>query len=330
MEAGATRTPFGLLARRVTLGPRVLHWTALAALAASVLIVVGGGIVRVTSSGLGCPTWPRCTGDDLAPTAEMGIHGVIEFSNRMLTFVLCVAVGCLIVAARLQRRPDRTVLRAAWAQFWFVVLNAVVGGITVLVKLSPYVVAAHFVAAMLLVTAATIAWHRVRQLEDPAETPPDPGPRVRTVTRALVVVAALLVVAGTVVTGAGPHAGDSADIPRIGVDWTGATVVHGALAGLTIALAVVLLVELRRAGPAVAESVAVRRAWAYLVVLLAQGAIGIFQAVSGLPDVAVVLHLMGATLVWIGTVRVFLDARAETVSVRPGTAGASRTVSPAH
>jgi cytochrome c oxidase assembly protein subunit 15 len=300
-------TPFSLLSEHVTLPPVVLHWSAFASIVASVLIVIGGGVVRVTGSGLGCPTWPRCTGDDLAPTDAMGVHGVIEFSNRMLTFVLCFAVAALIISGRLQRNPDRIVMRAAWAQFWFVVLNAVVGGITVLVRLSPYMVATHFVAAMLLVTASTIAWHRVRQLEDPAETPPDPGPRVRKLALALAVSTVLLVVAGTVVTGAGPHAGD-ADIPRFSVDWTGMTVVHGILAAVTIGLTVAIIVELRRAGVS-PGSMGLRRAWLLLVVLLAQGAIGIYQALNGVPDVAVVLHLAGATLVWIGATRVVLDAR---------------------
>ncbi|MER6694113.1 COX15/CtaA family protein [Streptomyces minutiscleroticus] len=123
-------------------------------MAAAVVIIVTGGVVRVTGWGLGCPQWPSCTGGRLAPTAEMGVHGVIEFGNRLLTGALCLVVGWLVIAARLQREPSRAVLRGAWAQFWVIVLNAVVGGVTVWMRLSPYIVAAHFLAATLLLTAA--------------------------------------------------------------------------------------------------------------------------------------------------------------------------------
>ncbi|MEU0737925.1 COX15/CtaA family protein [Streptomyces sp. NPDC006134] len=165
------RTPLSWLASRYTWGPRSLRVAAVASMAAAVAIIVTGGVVRVTGSGLGCPTWPSCTSRSLAPTAEMGVHGAIEFGNRLLTGALCVVVGWLIIAARLQREPSRAVLRGAWAQFWVIVLNAVVGGVTVWMRLSPYVVAAHFLAATLLLTAAVVTWERVRGPE-----PEVPGP----------------------------------------------------------------------------------------------------------------------------------------------------------
>src|SRR3954464_2416501 len=110
----ALKTPLGWAADRWTLGPRALRWGTTAALVASILIVLGGGIVRVTGSGLGCPTWPSCTSDSLTPIPELGIPAVIEFTNRMLTGLLIVAVGWAIVAARLQKPRDRTLTRLAW------------------------------------------------------------------------------------------------------------------------------------------------------------------------------------------------------------------------
>jgi cytochrome c oxidase assembly protein subunit 15 len=123
------KTPLSWLAERVRFGPTNLTIAAGTALAASVMIVVTGSIVRVTGSGLGCDTWPNCTAETLAPTAEMGVHGLIEFGNRLLAIVLCVIVGWLIVVARLQRDADPVITRWAWAQFWVIVLNAVVGGL---------------------------------------------------------------------------------------------------------------------------------------------------------------------------------------------------------
>ena len=162
-ERPRPRTPFARLADRVTLGPRALRWGTTAALVVSILIIVTGGVVRVTGSGLGCPTWPVCEAGSLTTTPALGIHGAIEFGNRALTSVLVLAVGWAIVAAALQRRWQRALARLTWSEFWLVVINAVAGGITVLVKLNPYVVALHFLLAFALLTTTTLAWHRSRQ-----------------------------------------------------------------------------------------------------------------------------------------------------------------------
>ena len=151
------QTPLGWAASRWTLGPRALRWGTTAALVVSILIVLGGGIVRVTGSGLGCPTWPTCDGVSVIQVVPDSIHLLIEQSNRLLTGVLVVAVGWAIVAARLQQPRDRALTRLAWSMFWLVVANAVAGGITVLVKLNPWVVALHFVLAIGLLATATLA-----------------------------------------------------------------------------------------------------------------------------------------------------------------------------
>lgn len=298
------RTPFTWLEKRVRFDRSALRWAALLAVAASILIIVTGGVVRVTGSGLGCPTWPSCSVDTLAPTAEMGIQGVIEFGNRLLTGVLCAIVGWLIIVARLQRQPVPQVTRWAWAQFWIILLNAVVGGITVLARLSPYIVAAHFLAATLLLTAAAVAWHKVGQLDADAHAAEhDSG--TRRLGTALLVSTAVLLVAGTLVTGAGPHAGDSSDVARMPFDWTAVTILHGVAAVVVLCVAVTLWIK---AG-ATPDSLARRRITVFLVVFLAQGLVGIVQVATSLPEVVVVLHLLGSALVWIGAIRVYLDSR---------------------
>lgn len=295
------RTPLGWLATRVTLGPRALRWGTTAALVVSILIIVTGGVVRVTGSGLGCPTWPVCEAGSLTTTPALGIHGAIEFGNRMLTTVLVLAVGWAIVAARLQPVRQRPLTRLAWSQFWLVVVNAVAGGITVLVKLNPYVVALHFLLAFALLTTTTLTWHRARQSAAATAV----GPGAGAIAWVLTAVVAVLVVLGTVVTGAGPHSGDSAEVHRIAVSWTLVTAIHGASAVLAIVLAVVLLVRLRAAGAP--TGLAQRRVALLIGVLLAQAVVGVVQALTGVPGGLVVVHLLGASLVWVGVLRVVLD-----------------------
>ena len=299
-------TPFSWLARHITLSSRALRWSTMAALVVAILVVLGGGVVRVTGSGLGCPTWPTCEGSSVAPIAELGIHGVIEFANRLVTVLLIVVVGWAIVAARLQAHRDRMLTRLAWSMFWLVVANAVAGGITVLVGLNPWVVALHFVLAMGLLAAATLTWHRSRWGGSRGFRAPR-TPRL--LARVTFAVTAALVVVGTIVSGAGPHSGDSRDVPRIGgadstAVWSRVVLAHAALAVAVIVLTIVLLAVLRRAPDA---AVARRTALVFLVVLLAQGAIGATQSLIGIPAVLVALHLLGAALVWVGAIRVLLD-----------------------
>ncbi len=316
-------TPFGWLAQRVTLGPRALRWGTTAALVVSILIVLGGGVVRVTGSGLGCPTWPSCDGASLGPIPALGIHAVIEFSNRLLTTVLIVAVGWAIVAARLQKHRDRMLTRLAWSMFWLVVLNAVAGGITVLVQLNPWVVALHFVLAMALLATATLTWHRARWRGTPGARPQ----RVPSIpARTLLIVTAALVVVGTLVSGSGPHSGDTVAVPRMGLDWTDVVLVHAALAVIVIVLTIVLYVVLRRhpVNDQPDAALARRTTLAFLVVLLAQGLIGGVQSLIGIPAALVALHLLGAALVWVGAIRVLLDVEPGLFALKPVPVGTAQ------
>ncbi|WP_331741853.1 COX15/CtaA family protein [Streptomyces sp. NBC_01006] len=304
------RTPLSWLAGRYSLGARSVRLAALGSVVASIAIIVTGGIVRVTGSGLGCTDWPMCTGETLAPTAEMGVHGAIEFGNRLLTGALCAVVGWVIITARLQEKPMPAVLRGGWAQFWIVVLNAVVGGVTVWMRLSPYIVAAHFLAATLLLTASVYTWHAAYADADTRAgvdgAAGGAGGRLRSLSAALVAVTALLVVVGTLATGSGPHAGDSSDVPRMPFDWTAVTVVHGVLAAAVLVLAGALLSALPREH---GFGAARRKAGAFLAVLLGQGVVGLVQSLTALPSLVVMLHLLGSALVWTGVLQVHFTLR---------------------
>ncbi|MFE0652104.1 heme A synthase [Streptomyces sp. NPDC059534] len=301
---GPVLTPLASLAKRWTPSPRTLRRAALSAVVMSVLIIVTGGAVRLTGSGLGCDTWPKCTDDSLIVTPEQGYRGVIEFGNRMLTYVLSAAVGWAIVAARCTKPWRRNLTRWAWAQFWIVMSNAVIGGITVWMGLNPWTVAGHFLAANSLLTVAVITWHRAGE-GDTAPRPRVPRP-VRKLSWAITVTSALLIVLGTTVTGAGKHAGDSSDVPRMPWDWTDAAHVHAVAAWVVCALALAMWLVLRVVD---APDDTRARARDLLIVLLAQGAIGYVQYFTGVPEVMVAVHMLGSSLMWIAVVRLALSLR---------------------
>ncbi|WP_236241094.1 heme A synthase [Streptomyces sp. CC228A] len=297
-------TPLALIARRWTPSPRTLRRATLAAVAMSVLIIVTGGAVRLTGSGLGCDTWPKCTDDSLFATPEEGIHGAIEFGNRLLTYVLSAAVGWAIVASRSVKPRRRRLSRLAWAQFWVVVLNAVLGGITVWMELNPWIVAVHFIAANLLLTVATLTWIRAGE-GDGAPRPRVPGP-VRKLGWALVAASAVLIVAGTGVTGSGEHAGDSSDVPRMPFDYERVAQVHAAFAWLVCVLAIAMFFVLRVVD---APDDIRARARDLLLVLLAQGGIGYVQYFTGVPEILVGAHMLGSALLWVAVLRLALTMR---------------------
>ncbi|MFD8206464.1 heme A synthase [Streptomyces sp. NPDC059695] len=301
---GPVQTPLASIAQRWTPSPRTLRRAALAAVVMSVLIIVTGGAVRLTGSGLGCDTWPKCTDDSLIVTPEQGYRGAIEFGNRMLTYVLSAAVGWAIVAARSTKPWRRGLTRLAWAQFWIVMSNAVIGGITVWMGLNPWTVAGHFLAANSLLTVAVITWHRTGE-GDTAPRPRVPRP-VRKLSWAITIVSALLIVLGTTVTGAGKHAGDSSDVPRMPWDWTDAAHIHAIAAWVVCALALAMWLVLRVVD---APDDTRARARDLLIVLLAQGAIGYVQYFTGVPELLVAAHMLGSSLMWIAVLRLALSLR---------------------
>ncbi|GAA1383978.1 COX15/CtaA family protein [Kitasatospora putterlickiae] len=325
MDAVPNTTPFSLLAERWQPSAAVVKRAAFAALVMSVVIVVTGGAVRLTASGLGCTTWPRCTDESLTPTAEMGFHGVIEFANRMLTYVLSAAVGWAILAARCHRPYRRGLTRLGWAQFWLVMSNAVLGGITVLTGLNPYTVALHLIAAMALVWVATLMWERAKEGDGPAR--PLVAEPIKRLSYVLVGVIGLLVAAGTLVTGAGHHPGTPKDnkmVPRIPLDYDRLAQAHADLAFVSIGLsiAVIFVFAAVKVPPA-----AKARARELLIGLLLQGVIGFVQYFTDVPELLVGLHMLGATLIWIAALRIPLALR--TREATPADAAAVRAPEPA-
>ncbi|MDH6625430.1 cytochrome c oxidase assembly protein subunit 15 [Streptomyces sp. LBL] len=300
----AVRNPLAFIAERWTPTSRTVQRAALAALVTAVVIVVTGGAVRLTGSGLGCPTWPKCTDDSLTATGAMGFHGAIEFGNRMLTYVLCAAVGWAIIAARSQKPYRRSLTRLGWAQFWVVMSNAILGGVVVLVGLNPYTVAAHFVATSALIAIATVMWQRARE----GDAPPRPlvGGAVRQLVWCLLAASVLLILVGTVVTGAGPHAGDSSEVERMPIDWETVSKVHAVLAWIVVSLTFALWFVLKAVDSPKAP---LDRTRDLFLILLAQGIIGYVQYFTDLPEILVGLHMLGSALVWIAVLRVLLALR---------------------
>ncbi|MFE4328375.1 heme A synthase [Streptomyces sp. NPDC056831] len=315
--AQAARNPLLYIAERWTPSPRTVRRAAMSAVVMAVLIVVTGGAVRLTGSGLGCPTWPKCTDESLTATSEMGFHGAIEFGNRMLTYVLCAAVGWAIIAARSAKPWRHSLTRLGWVQFWVVMGNAVLGGIVVLVGLNPYTVAAHFLLSTALLSVAMVTWQRVR--EGDAAPRPLVGKAVSQLTWLLAVVAGLLIAVGTVVTGAGRHAGDSSDVHRIPIDWKMITQLHADLAWAVVALTVALWFVLKAVDAPVGP---LHRTRDLFLVLLGQGVIGYVQYFTDTPEILVGLHMFGSCLVWIAVVRVLLSLRERPMAVAavPGAA----------
>lgn len=305
------------LPARITPTTRLL---AVATLVSNIAIMITGGAVRLTASGLGCPEWPRCTPESWTTTAEMGLHGVIEFGNRLLTYVLvAISVAMLLAVVRLARSHRPLVVRA-WLIVAGVPAQAIIGGITVWTHLNPWVVGMHFVVSAALVMIATQLLLRVRaelSTTDDAAQASDTavgreiadGPRdALSEGMALIVLLTswAAVIAGTVVTGTGPHAGDPG-APRHDFDPELITRVHTLPVYLLCAAVVVLLVRQRGRGASPAQR---RAAGRLAVVLVVQAAIGYTQHFLGLPIVLVLAHMLGAALLMVAATSVYDRYRA--------------------
>jgi cytochrome c oxidase assembly protein subunit 15 len=280
--------------------PAVVSRVALVNAIANGVIVVTGGAVRLTGSGLGCPTWPRCTGSSIVPTPELAGHGVIEFTNRLLTFVLtAAAIATVVVVVRSVRRDLR---RLAVISLLGIPAQALLGGVTVLTGLNPWTVAAHFLLSMVLVAVATTLWLRSR--EPGVGQPLLQRPFVLLVTGIAVVTAAVLFI-GTVVTGSGPHSGDP-KAGRTGLDPELVSQLHADVVFLLVGLTVAMLVALY----ATDSPGRVRRAARdLLVVELAQGVVGYVQYFTDLPIALVLVHMAGAVLITAFTARLIWSVR---------------------
>lgn len=289
-----TPTAPGLLRRLWSLLPdrvdRRVIAAAWATLAVQVGIVATGGLVRLTGSGLGCPTWPQCTEGSLVATPEMGIHGVIEFGNRLLTFVLVVVAIVMFLFVIRMRAERRDLFWLSLGIGLYVPLQAIIGGITVLTNLNPYVVGLHYLASVALVALSAALVVRVYAT---------PGPRVLAVPRWYAVTTHLTslatfvtVVVGILVTGSGPHAGDGG-AARNGLPSEFMQHVHSWPAYALLALTVVIFAGSWRTPPALRL-----RLWTglLLAVEVVQIGVGLWQARTGLPIVLVNIHMVLAVL----------------------------------
>jgi cytochrome c oxidase assembly protein subunit 15 len=278
----------------------VVSRTALVNVIANGLIVITGGAVRLTGSGLGCPTWPECTDGSLVTTPELAGHGVIEFGNRLLTFALtAVAIATLVAVFRSTRRDLR---RLAVLSFLGIPAQALLGGVTVLTGLNPWTVAAHFLLSMVLVALATVLWLRSRE---PGVGQPLVRRPLALLTNGIAVTVAAVLVVGTVVTGSGPHSGDPG-AGRTGFDPELMSQLHADVVFLLIGLTVALLVALA----ATDSPGRVRRAARdLLVVELLQGVIGYVQYFTHVPALLVLVHMAGAVLITVYTARLLWSVR---------------------
>ena len=278
----------------------VVSRVALANAVANGAIVLTGGAVRLTGSGLGCPTWPRCTDASFVVTPELAGHGIIEFANRLLTFVLtAVAVATVVVVFRSVRRDLRTL---AVIGFLGIPAQALLGGITVLTGLNPWTVTAHFLLSMVLVAVATMLWLRSR--EPGVGRPLLRRPFVLLVS-GITAVTAIVLALGTVVTGSGPHSGDP-KAGRTGFDPELVSQLHADVVFLLIGLTVALLVALYAVD---SPGRGRRAARDLLIVQLAQGLVGYVQYFTDLPIALVLVHMLGAVLITAYTARLVWSVR---------------------
>jgi cytochrome c oxidase assembly protein subunit 15 len=288
--------------------PRWLVNLYRANLVAQVGIVITGGVVRVTGSGLGCPTWPECVQGSITPTATQAEswQKYVEFGNRTLTGVLLVLAVASVIGSLVWRR--RTGARRPWlytlaaVPLLGTVAQAVLGGVTVLVDLHPMAVASHLLLSMVVIAGCVAL---VQFAQEPSDPPGHPITRPVTLLlgNALVAVTALVVLIGTVVTGAGPHAGDERTVrldldPRL-ISWLHADLVL-LFVGMLIGMLALLHVD-------EATEQARRRAWWVAAFALVQAGIGYVQYFTGLPWVLVTMHLLGACLVWVSVWRLRLS-----------------------
>jgi heme a synthase len=318
--------------------PVTMRRIALAGVLAIAASVVTGAAVRLSSSGLGCTTWPQCTGSSLVASSSAHstlVHAWVEFGNRLfVSLVMIVSVVVMVAAWRF--RPDgaagdrRRIVWLAAVQPAGVAAQAVLGGIVVLTNLDPVAVSIHFLATMMILAAA-VALHAMFA-GHPMPSDLRIRPELRWLSAALLAVTGLMLAAGTVVTGTGPLAG-AASVPRYRLPLEGVTQFHADIGWLLGGLTVAMVVGLRFAD---APRDAVRFGWLLLGLIGVQGAIGYAQYFSGLPAGLVWVHEIGAAVIWITALRLFFALRirvplavAEAASPAEPTGPAPAAASPA-
>lgn len=289
------------MTQSANLAKRILSPASAILLFLQAALVITGGAVRLTGSGLGCPTWPECTPGSYTPVAgqaEGQLHAWIEFGNRLLTFVLVLAALITLIAVLRSGRKDLRVLAAG--QFLGIFGQGILGGITVLTDLNPLSVASHLLLSMILISGAVSLYtrrYRPTSKKEPQRTPD-------IFSRLHVSLSAIVIILGTLVTGAGPHAGDI-DAPRLNLRIQSVTLAHGVAVAILLALTLLFFLS------PLTEEITKKRLAIFAILTLAQGAIGLIQYIQGVPELLVAMHLLGSVLVWIGAWRIWLSVQRE-------------------
>lgn len=292
-------------------------------LVAQSAIVLTGGAVRLTNSGLGCPTWPECAPGSFLPSphqAEDPLNIWIEFINRLLTFVLFAIAVAVVIWVLKSKRRDLRLLAAS--QVLGILGQGVVGGITVLTELHPAAVGSHFILSIALIGGAVALVERSKGYPGRGDKD-STAPIARNLIRALLLLGVLVITMGIIVTGSGPHAGDTT-APRFGFEIRTVAWLHADLVIAFIGLLIGYMLILNFA-PVVnnQELLAMRKAhaWRLFALTCAQGAIGYLQYFTGVPELLVMAHLLGAVALWSTLVRHALRVRAfSRVAPSPSTA----------
>jgi cytochrome c oxidase assembly protein subunit 15 len=271
-------------------------------------ISVTGAVVRVTGSGLGCPTWPQCFPGSFTPVGVSEVpvlHQAVEFGNRMLTFAVVLTAAAIVLAVTRARRR-REVVVYAWLMPAGTVLQAGVGGITVLTGLLWWTVAVHLVISMLMVWLATLLFHKIGEKDEGVSVPAVPAP-LRWLTVLSAVLLAGVLVAGTMVTGAGPHAGD-ADVARLEVEIVTLVHLHAELLVGYLALLVGLTFAVYAVSPSGASAIK-KRLQVVIAIVVAQACVGIVQYFTDVPAALVAVHVAGAAAATAATAALWVSLR---------------------
>jgi len=268
-------------------------------------IVFTGALVRITGSGLGCSTWPECTPGSYTPTPEQPeapLHAWIEFGNRLLTFVLLINALALMFA--ILKSEKRELRKLGALQILGILAQGVLGGITVLTALNPATVAAHFLLSIILIAGALSLRQRAHG-KSPIEITLIP-----LVTKLIwlhLLLTSLVLIAGTIVTGSGPHAGDST-AERFSLDSRTVAWIHADLVIALLGVSIALLIAIRLGLAGQARQVLSGRIQIFLIVALAQGGIGYIQYFTKLPEALVAAHIIGSIAVWLSAWNLFISS----------------------
>ncbi|MFL6205633.1 MAG: COX15/CtaA family protein [Acidimicrobiales bacterium] len=287
---------------RDPISPSAYRTITAAALVALVAIVVSGAAVRLTGSGMGCPTWPTCEEGSLVPRGATGANGWIEFLNRVFTGLVSVAVALAVLGARrrVPYRPELT--RWAWGLVAGVVAQALLGGLVVVLHVSPVAVAGHYLLSAVLVADAVILHHKASEPDGAVRRVAAATPTLQRAARLMVGLAGLVLVTGTLVTGSGPHGGDEA-ADRMPFAVVTVARIHS---GVVWTFLIVVLVVLRRAAAGDADPTTVGRGRVLALLIVAQGTLGYVQYAAGVPEAMVAAHVLGSVLVWVAALRFHL------------------------